>query len=44
MPYRVKSRGQPAILGVAKDSNIVFAAIKALISGVNRKIGGVAAS
>lgn len=28
-----------ASFGVAKDSNIVFAAVKALVSGVNRKMG-----
>lgn len=32
---------QSASFGVAKDSNIILAAIKALVSGVNRKIGGL---
>jgi 2-isopropylmalate synthase len=30
-----------ASFGVAKDSNIMTAAVKALVCGVNRKLGGL---
>jgi 2-isopropylmalate synthase len=40
----LKVGGQSASFGVAKDSNIVFAAVKALVGGVNRKVGAVSPS
>ncbi|GAC18385.1 2-isopropylmalate synthase [Paraglaciecola arctica] len=36
----LKVAGCSASFGVAKDSNIMIAAVKALVGGVNRKVGG----
>ncbi|WP_339725515.1 2-isopropylmalate synthase [uncultured Paraglaciecola sp.] len=40
----LKVAGQSASFGVAKDSNIMTAAVKALVGGVNRKVGTVSSS
>ncbi|MEP1445384.1 MAG: 2-isopropylmalate synthase [Paraglaciecola sp.] len=37
----LKVGGHSASFGVAKDSNIMLAAVKALVCGVNRKVGGL---